>query len=36
MTQTMITIEGDNAVLQGEADTEWLECDAVASLEDWA
>ena len=35
MEQTRLTIEGDHAVLSGRHDAEWLESDAVVTLEDW-
>jgi hypothetical protein len=35
MAKSRITIDGDEAVLEGGAEEEWLRSDAVASLDDW-
>lgn len=37
MSQARITIDGDTAVLENgaEPDSEWLQSDAVVSLDDW-
>lgn len=36
MSESKLTIDGDNAVLEGEDDGEWLKSDAIVSLESWS
>jgi hypothetical protein len=35
MDQTELSRDGDEVVLEGESDEEWLRSDAVISLETW-
>lgn len=35
MEQTTLETDGEHAVLEGQADGEWLESDAVIALEEW-